>query len=320
MAEEWDYEADRRKRERAAQRQVYKAQKINDATVIVRREFTWPEFCDAVEANLPSLPERHVEGSAWHWGTDGPLGPTGHVTETLSLARGEGWQASIPTARDLLTHIEMDMGEAMHTSFAATYDVAGAEVDMGRFMGGEPECMVESMPIKVMRTGRVVKLAVPICYQSGTHADLVKARGAAVMALVDAFVANQHPVEIWAVMAIMGRAYGQKKDRRLVYTIKVQDSDAPLNMGRIMYALAHPTMLRQLCFAVEHGEDDEARSTFSIGSGYGSPEYGCVIDDLNINVENAIILPGLEPGDDWSEEASVRWIREQLTMISEGAV
>ena len=175
-----------------------------------------------------------------------------------------------------------------------------------------------------MNTGRVVKIAVPVCYPSTVHANTVKARGSAIMALVNAFTMRNHPVEIHAVLAIHGNGDQRKnyngeklegKQPRLAYSIRVQEVNQPLHMGRIMYALAHPTMLRQIGFAAEHGEDADIRSTFSIGGSYGHASYAAEINDLNINVENAIILPPLMGNGGWSEQESVKWIIEQLEMI-----
>src|SRR5687768_14047310 len=121
---------------------------------VVRRHYSWPEFCDAVEANIPNLPSRHQEGTDWHWGSEGPIeGTSGTAVETLAIARGAGWQAAIPDAEMLMEKIQGDLGESMRMDFDSAFDVAGSEVDMGRFLSGEPECMRESVPMHVMRTG-----------------------------------------------------------------------------------------------------------------------------------------------------------------------
>lgn len=289
------------------------------AAIDIRREYTWTEWIEVVKAQRPNLPRHVAENVNFANGGDPDqwLGD-GSVDDAIRYAEGEGWRAPIVDSERLVAHIETDLGMSMVNDFVTTYDVAGSEVDMGRFMAGEPECMIESLPMKVMRTGRVIKIAVPVCYPSTMRAETVKARGAAVMALVNAFAMMQHPVEIYAGISFEGDKHGSKKDR-LSYSIKVQDADQPLNMGRVMYALAHPTMLRYLGFAAEHQEKEEAVSSFSIGGSYGHPSYAMQIEDLNINVENAIILPPLMSNYGWSEEESVVWIKQQLTMIQKGS-
>lgn len=293
---------------------------------VVNREYTWTEWLDAAEKGEPDMPDTYKEPSTWTSGNDREhwLGD-GSFADTFKAASGDGYRRAIVDAEKLVAHIETDLGYAMVNDFQATYDVAGAEVDMGRFMAGEPECMVESLPMKVMRTGRVVKIAVPVCYPSTINAETVLARGAAVMALVNAFAMMQHPVEIYATTNIHGNwskrngTDGKQTSPRLSYSVRVQDADQPLNMGRVMYALAHPTMLRHLSFAVEHTEDEKVRGYFGVGGSYGHPSYECRIDDLNINVENAIILPPLMSNYGWSESESVAWITQQLAKIREGA-
>lgn len=284
-------------------------------TVVQREYDSWSEFMEVVKAHKGDVPAYVAEPSAWCSGDDKTqwLGD-GSMDATIAYAEGEGYRASVIDAEKLVAHIETDLGFAMVNDFASTYDVAGSEVDMGRYMSGEPECMVESMPMKVMRTGRVIKIAVPVCYPSTIKAETVKARGAAVMALVNAFAMMQHPVEIYACLGIHGG-----RDKRMSYSIKVQAADQPLNMGRVMFALAHPTMLRHLLFAAEHQENANIQRDFGIGGSYGHPGYETIIDDLDINVENAIILPPLMSNNGWSEEESVTWIKSQLEMIRKGS-
>lgn len=294
----------------------------HESIQLVRKEFTWEEWLEYATAGIDKgLSSDHINGGNFHFGKAGKLGKTTHILDTIDVARREGWRDAIPDADKLVAKIEADLGESMQNDFVTLFDVSGAEVDMGRFMTGEPECMRESVPMKVKSTGRIIKIAVPVCYPAMVSADTVKRRGAAVMALVNAFTMHQHTVEVHAVIAIEGRKRNDRKDRRLSYSIVVQDADAPLDMGRIMYALAHPTMLRQLGFAAEHNEDDEAKRTFDIGGSYGHPSYAAIVDDLNINVENAIILPPLMSDYEWdSEEKCVAWIRKQMEILNEGMV
>lgn len=270
----------------------------------VRREFSWGEFLDVVEEH---------RGQYRSWNDASSFNGFTTVDQALEMGRTTGYQDAIPEATELLKHIETDLGMGTINTFESVFDVAGSEVDMGRYLTGIPECMQEAMPMKVMRTGRVIKVLVPICCAATVPESTIRARGAAVMALVDVFAQAQHPVEIYAVHAI-----GAGTRQHLSYAIKVQESDQALNMGRIMFALAHPSMLRQLAFHATHMENVETQREFCIGSSYGFPGYGATIDDVNINVENAIVLPELH-GHGWGKDESIRWINEQVRMISDHA-
>lgn len=271
---------------------------------VVHRELTWTDFLAKCEQHGQSTGGRD---SNWAGGT---------YKEAIAMATDKGYESAIAEATARIEAIETDIGEGMNNSFQAVHDTAGAEVDVARFLSGEPECMIESTPIKVMRTGRILKVAVPVCYPNYIETGTVLNRGAAVMALVDAFSRMQHPVEIWAGCAIHGTVKG--KTARLVYMVKVQAADQPLDMGRIMFALAHPTMLRQLFFSAEHSEDDPIRAGFNIGHGYGHAPYDLrPADFTDTDTHNAIILPPLMDNGGWNVDQSARWIEQELTRLQD---
>lgn len=278
-----------------------------------RRHYSWGEWVQAARDNLgTALRESRSIGPADSWG--GGIDTLWTGEEAIDAAEGAGYTAPIEEVANMLRHIETDIGDGMHNQFVSTYDVAGGAVDVGRFLSGDPECMQVSMPMKVMRTGRVIKVAVPVGYQADISAETIKARGVAVMALVDAFAQMQHPVEVIAVRA----GYGSRQ--RFCWTITVQPSDEPLNMGRMLFALAHPAMTRKMAFTIAHGEDHNYKRTFSVPGSYAMSPRTAYIEDLDINVENSIILPELTSNYGWSEKESVAWIKAQLEMIKEGAV
>lgn len=270
---------------------------------IIHKSFEWNQWTEAAKGRNKKI----IHRSEWAGGT---------FEDALAMAEGDGYQAAVSEAEDLIAHINMDMENRSTPGFVSNYQVAGGEIDMGRYLAGDPECMMESLPIPVMRTGRVLKLMVPICYSSMVHEDTVRRRGAAVMALVDCFQRSQHVVEIWGVLAIHS-TNGKPGDRnkRLVYSVKVQDADQPMNMGRVMFALAHPTMLRQLGFGVEDQEDAKTREIFGIGRAYGTFPYSIEVSDADINAENAIVLPELKYSDSWDRASAVEWVQTQLERI-----
>jgi len=272
-------------------------------------EFTWDEFLTRVTTNGPSIASKGGRGNSdWAGGT---------YKQALEMATDKGYTSAIAEAEARVAAIETDIGEGMNSSFQAVHDTAGAEVDIARFLAGEPECMIESTPIKVMRTGRVIKVAVPVCYPSTIDPQTVLDRGAAIMALVDAFSRMQHPVEIWAGCAIHDSHHSTPR-KRLVYMVKVQSADQPLDMGRIMYALAHPTMLRQLFFSAEEQEPPAHHRTFSIGSGYGTAPYDLRPSDFtDTDVHNVIILPPLMSNGGWNVDQSARWIEQELRRVTD---
>lgn len=271
---------------------------------IIRRTFTWSEWTD--KANTVG----EIEGSSrrsddWHDKWAG-----GSFDDAIRMATTDGYHDSIPEAERFSAHVEASvMTDRLATTFASYFDVAGAEVDMGRYLAGEPECMRESEPIRIASQGRAVRIVVPVCYQSNVDEEVVRQRGAAVMALVDVLARAQHPLEVWGCLACT------MNGKRLSYMIEVQRANEPLDMGRVMFALAHPTMLRRLGFAVEEHENKTIRNTFNIGHGYGSIPYAARESDLPEIAGTSIVLPELWPNEDWSEAAALTWINQALSQI-----
>lgn len=279
----------------------------------IKREFSWAEFCDI--ANEHKTKNRH-------WNQAGSFEGYTNFDQAYEMAVHTGYTDHLPDAEKLQEAIQTDMDMGHLNTFEYVFDMAGSEVDMGRFLTGIPECMIEAQPMKVMRTGRVIKLLIPICCSASVGEATFRRRGAAVMALVNVFAQMQHPVDVYAVEAIgaplkanetYGSSYGRKS--HLSYAVRVQRADEPLNQGRMMYALAHPSMLRQLTFAALWQEDELTRGEFGVGSSYGFPGYGTSENDVDINLENAIILPPLDWNESWSEEFSVNWIRTEIARL-----
>jgi hypothetical protein len=278
------------------------------APTIIRRNYTAREF---IAKALENGVSKGGKGNAdWAGGS---------FDDAVAMATGKGYEEVIPKVKEYLSFLETDLAEAMHMDFETIFDVSGSFVDMGRYLSGDPENMMDCLPVPTMKTGRVLKVAVPICYSHTVPAKTVLNRGIAVMAMVEAFSILQHPMEVWAVMGIHGSKPGVGAVR-LNYNIKVQDADQPVNMGRLMYWLAHPTVLRQLCFAVEETEESNVQRWFNIGASYGHGSYAIDLEDMSpIHVDNAIILPELDYQNCrlWdSEEKTVDWIVSQFDRIT----
>lgn len=267
-------------------------------TTLRRTWHTWDEFVAACEAT------NHANGH-------GPTPDNGNTTwdQTLAMAKGDGYTQAALDVDELLNVISIDMEDRTQNTFEAFFDVSGSEVDMGRFLSGEPECMRQYEPIKVMRTGRVLKVVVPVNCAGAIHADTIKSRGAAIMALCEVFSRMQHTLEVWAAIVNTNSSRN-----RMVYLVKVQDADQPLNRGRLMFALAHPAMPRQLGYSLKASE---TRAPWGPSASYGSPPRTIFLDDLDINAENAIIVPDFDTAgySTWDRNFCIKWIMEQLERI-----
>lgn len=288
---------------------------------VQRVEYSWTEFLDAAKAH-------GANGSARNRGlATGKASDTERRTgffratfeEALAMGYGNGWMPESPNVANLLQHVETDLGESIQNSFDWHYDVSGMEVDIARYLSNEPECMIQAMPLKVMRTGRVIRLYVPATYPGNADAEQIIARGVAIMALVEAFSMLQHPTEIWAGIC----NHGQVASMRTAYLINVQQATEALDMPRIMFALAHPAFARQLGWSVKETSPYASEMGFSSSGGYGQASREIVPEDYaDMADENVIVLPSIDSDRfDWkNEKLVVAWIKGQLTRIQDGQV
>lgn len=270
---------------------------------ISRKDFTWTEYVETAVSE-PALGFAASKYGDNHWAG-------GSFAGAVKMATGAGFTQAMPESHAIATRVtDTVAAELFQSTFTSTWQVAGAEVDMGRFLSGEPECMIESEPIRISRQGRAVRVAVPIAYVNFVTADQVLKRGAAVMALVGILSRAQHPLEVWGVLALIGI-----DAKRLCYRIKVKDANAPLDEGQLMYALAHPSAFRRLGFSVMEHETEANRRTFGVPGSYGHAPYCAYPEDFPEEGGTTIILPDLGRGIDWDEDYAVAWIEEQLAVI-----
>lgn len=125
------------------------------------------------------------------------------------------------------------------------YDVTGGTYDIGAYCSGVPECWIRPQPT-------LTKRAIHICTHIGAHVGIrnstILNRGMAVASLALALVATGHPVTVDVAYT------GKKSDRRTTAATVIRVADAssgsPLDVDRVVYAMAHPTALRLMMRAL----------------------------------------------------------------------
>lgn len=274
-----------------------------------RRHETWETFVPAaIERSDPRAASQ--DGSLVGWAG-------GSWEEAIRRCKEDGYKEAIDEVERLAGHVKHTvMTERELTTFVPRFDVSGSDVEVTRYLQGEPECMIDAMPFKISKRGRSVRLVVNSSFASTVDEKIIRRRGAAVMALADCLTMVGHPLEIWVVQHVTG--YGGSYS----LAVLVQSASEVLDVGRVMYAVAHPTMLRRMIFAYEEGESYDIRRGFLFGVGggnYGHPSE--VSDDMlpeHVRADGTpIILPQLRPGDTWDDTYAVKWIEQQLDSILE---
>lgn len=206
------------------------------------------------------------------------------IEAALSLARN-GWQEAEVEALNIVdSAIDAIDAETDVVAFRPLFAMSGAEVDMGRYLSGEPECMVDYELITAPSAGRVITLCASVCVSAAVSNETIKKRGYGIAALAFALMRLGFAVELWADITISGSGFGGKALGQMRILVKGLNDE--LDPSKVMFGYAHPAMLRGLGLPVGHEFEPKLAQRLGIGRGYGRPAP--CIEDLP---EGTIYLP-----------------------------
>ncbi|CUW38804.1 protein of unknown function [Magnetospirillum sp. XM-1] len=246
------------------------------ADKIIIREFPdWSAVLDAAEVPGKPLDEKGHARSAYYeeyfYGT-----PTWDAA--MDLARN-GWQEG----RDRLVRT-FDAATALQrtaTVQARFLDVAGAYPHAALAAAGAPDCMwslgdthIAAKPVVRILTGQGVR--------SGVDAKWIINRGAALLSHIDRLEDAGYSVELTAIHAASYQGWRHETS----YTVK--RAGEPLELDRLAFVLAHPSMHRRMVFALrEQATEPGFRKAF--GGNYGGTCRPLEVPD------DVIFLPHIDP-------------------------
>lgn len=222
----------------------------------------------------------------------------GHFTdlpyhaESVEMLR-HGWQDELAETLEVAeSAVSLASQEHMVDTFAPQWDVTGAEVDVARYLSGEPECMIDFPLSKTSKSGKVVTLVASICYSGVVRTESINKRGRVMAALALALAQLGHATEIWVDISL-GDSSGASAYQRIC----VKGVNDELDPAVLMFALAHPAMLRRVAFGSWDGWKGEWKQAFSVKSGRGYPDRRTDAD-VNLYPEGTIFLPEMGPSRD----------------------
>src|SRR6266567_585901 len=102
------------------------------------------------------------------------------VTETTSYGQAidmalNGWPDELPDALRIAEDaVKLCDQETSAFTFAPVFDVAGGDVDVARYLSGEPECMVDYPLTPTSKVGRVITLCVGLNTSIAISEETVK--------------------------------------------------------------------------------------------------------------------------------------------------
>lgn len=153
-----------------------------------------------------------------------------------------------------------------HTGLRAVqmWGVAGSAIDMGRYLSGEPECMIET--VRARRPSPVIKLGIERTVSSGISTDEMASTGVSVLAAVEALRLVGVPSEVWVT-------FTQAQQKKLSVQVLIQEAGRPIDIDRLAFWVVHPSALRRVGFAIQEQEPIEDRILTGIldAQSYGYP-------------------------------------------------
>lgn len=239
---------------------------------------TYHEFVDYANGN------NITKGASSQNGSEDFTG-TASFADAVTLAR-YGYTEVRPQVEALMEIMEERLAERFGNRFVTEYAVCGGSVDMGKFVTGEPECMLDWAQEPAASMGRVVKVVIAGSVSWQIEKEWIMSRGTAVLALVDTLHKLGVGVEVWWESTVSG---GRTPDEanRFTTAVKLHDSSEPMDIDNLMFALAHPSMLRRMVFSVQEQSRYRKEQGAHDGSGYGRPEdMGLVkVDEFDVRIE-----------------------------------
>ncbi|OYN81761.1 DUF7192 family protein [Mycolicibacterium sphagni] len=208
--------------------------------------------------------------------------------------------------------VDSAMRQVTEIDMFSTYDVTGSYVDMGRFLDGTPECMVDSVFEDKPKTTPVVTIVSNVNASGGIDKEELETRGRLVVALIKAIETSGRATELWVDSTNIGRSNGREIAHHFRIAVRIRAAGQPLDMGSVMYAFTDPSMLRALCFNAMHRLTPDMQRRYGVGAGYGCVETGAVHVEESYG-ENAVYLPAVRLGERQdSAERTVTRVLERL--------
>jgi len=258
--------------------------------------WSWREFVERAGA-----PDTILDGSGRHGCSDW----AGASWDGALALATTGWNVPVPEVDLAVAALRDDLSDRVGApSLAPVRDVTGSEVDVAAYLTGVPECMIEYEPRRLSSHGRVVTFLIPAVYSHTVPHTHVVNRGVALAALCSAIVTAAHSVEVWSGYACS--LYGAG---RYSAVARVISAGEPLDVARLMFAMAHPAMLRRLWFGVwDSAEQSIAVRMQHSNYGKGAAGYDCTAGDLPGDLSGAYVFPYLVAGDQWrSPDTALAW-------------
>lgn len=223
---------------------------------------------------------------------------TSSLEEAIKLAE-DGWNEGVERIEQLSAKLSEELVTMLHTP-EVHFDVTGDMLDVGRYVNGEPEDFMSLVPAEIETHPKILHLGVNITANWNVGGETMIRKGAAVVALIDTLEQHGKRIEVDCIGHVDSEA------GETTTTIRVKDSNAPVQLANLVYLLAHPSTLRRLLFCSwEHLPEEERRARgFRLGGSYGRAAALRNVEAYDIYIPET---------DRWSEDQVMPWLISKLS-------
>lgn len=229
------------------------------------RAYNWHDFC-AVVAQRPTM--FGWAGSSQREGRDDWTGTRGPA-ENLDLMR-RGWPEGtrrIVAGVTTLTAAQDDLQPQW------AMDAVGAFPDVGAYLAGEIEHM--HSPDMEAPAAPILRLFVPGAVASDIDPWQIENFGIALLTLIDSLERDGRQIELVWQMTAAPTKYSRKGSSKRVLAglppcsvqVTLKQAGEHMDLDRLAYAIAHPSMLRRSSFAVM----EQFHEFAALGDCFGAP-------------------------------------------------
>lgn len=245
-------------------RKSFKAHHSNLTPTVHRQEFAdFSSFLRAANAPCSLADEKRSSRTN---GASFCLSADYAHSERLAIEGVPEIEARINRLSDTLESLAGECPDSMRLE----YDIYGNAPDVALYLSGEPECMTR-FEFTPAERGNILSIVVSGGASGMTKSATIERRGAAVLALVDLLESAGYRVELTILFASRSL-----ETRNICSTrINVKQAGEALDVTRLCYVLAHPSMLRRTVFSYW---ETLASLRYEFGF-YRGGNYGSAADD-----------------------------------------
>lgn len=245
----------------------------------IQKFFGWEQFLDYVDWT-------GCEGRRASQNTDNAYFNrtlTQSFQEAMQLAR-YGWPEGLRRLKDI-EPIDLQLTKIAQQSYdiESRYDVAGGSVNIGRYLSCVPDCMRKMAPTRNHTLpSRIQKVMILGNFDRTVHPNAVLKHGYMVYQIIDALEQANIQTDITiALSAGKYRMYEQHDYHFYETYIKIKDPTDIIYPEKLLFCVAHPSMLRRLVFSEYERNSWSVRDYFhfyqesntSVGYGRCVPEW-----------------------------------------------